>query len=170
MMVWVDIETTGLDPVECDILEVALVVTDDEGEVQDRESWVIARGTGRVEGWPLRQHVASGLWKEASASAAWHIRPVESSIIAWLAERPTVKPPMMCGSSVHFDRAFLRVHMPLVHAWFHYRNFDVTTLATFAEMMGAEDIWPEGDSPHRALPDLERSIETFRRCVKWARR
>ena len=177
MMVWVDIETMGLDPAVHGIIEVGIVVTDDDGVPLPPHpsacSWLIRPDhDGTAESWPLRQHTLSGLLEKARRKGD-HPGDVEMSIVAWLAQRtPTDdrRPPVMCGSSVHFDRAFLRAQMPRVEAWFRYRNFDVSTLATFCEAQGATDIWPTGDAPRNALGDLERTIEAYQRCVAWARR
>ena len=38
----------------------------------------------------------------------------------------------MCGNSICQDRRFLVRYMPKLHAYFHYRNLDVSTLKELA--------------------------------------
>jgi oligoribonuclease len=76
--------------------------------------------------------------------------------------------PVMAGSSVHFDRAFLREHLPLVESQFHYRNLDVSSIRTFMEACGFSSApFPlAGKMKHRALPDIINSIDMYASYVK----
>ena len=65
----------------------------------------------------------------------------------------------MCGNSICQDRRFMAREMPLLEAFFHYRNLDVSTLKILAQ------IWAPGvaasfdkESNHRALSDIRDSI------------
>ena len=72
----------------------------------------------------------------------------------------------MCGSSVHFDRAFLGRRMPEAAALFHYRNIDVSTInelgRRWAPDVHAEIASAQPESNHRADDDVYRSIALLR--------
>jgi oligoribonuclease len=65
----------------------------------------------------------------------------------------------MCGNSICQDRRFLARQMPLLEAFFHYRNLDVSTLKILANSWAPE--LTKGfnkESGHRALADIRDSI------------
>jgi len=152
-MLWIDLETTGLDP-ELDVpLEVGLAVTTRWGTVIAEESWLIwehpydltksdkyraeefQRGVerGRANEYVNNMHTKSGLWDDLKAPDFDH-EPGSRALVATLAmewiqlqgiELGTLP---MCGNSVgSLDRPMLRSHMPVLDACFHYRSIDITT-------------------------------------------
>lgn len=75
-------------------------------------------------------------------------------------------PPQLAGSTISFDREFLRHHLPKTLAELHYRNLDTSTLNEMARRY-----WPAvysgrpaagKDGAHRAVDDILVSIETAR--------
>ncbi len=73
--------------------------------------------------------------------------------------------PVMAGNSIHFDRSFIRRHMPLLHERLHYRLVDVSTIKELARRWypEAEKYAPKkSDSKHRAMDDILASIEELR--------
>lgn len=156
VLVWVDLETTGLDPVKDDILELGFLITDSRGVEKARASWVL-RYTKPLEGWPLEQHTKSGLLEECQRSPfAEHdlIEIVPEFLNAFYEPR---KVPM-CGASVHFDRAFLRQHMPEIEKWFYYGNLDVSSIEKVAQLWYPELPKWEDRGLHRVDPDNEDSV------------
>lgn len=155
---WVDIETTGLDPERHSILEVAIIVTD--GDLSE-----IARGE-----WVFRPEINAN-W--AAEAAVMHDK---SGLLALANRAPSQFYPgelhdfivmnecagsPMCGASVHFDRAWLRVNALSLERHFHYRNLDVTSGLMLAGLAGLNP--PEFKRGiHRAIPDLEDSINAAR--------
>lgn len=171
MIGWVDIETTGLEPRGDDILELAIVVTSDDLEpLMTYES--IVRFAKPPEMWPsfvLDMHRESGLLEAIENGEGKSLIEVEDDAVRMLDAVATVTEQergqlIMGGSSVHFDRAFLKHHMPTLHDWFHYRNIDVSTLKELAQR------WTDDGSqvrtiaemtpvkPHRALNDIVSTI------------
>lgn len=171
MLVWIDVETTGLeDPADGLLLEVALVVTDD---ALNDTGWSWSQVIGHYHRWLLeampagswarQQHTKSGLFDESRRLfPGADVRTSEKGILNWLAGiglEPGQSP--MCGSTVGFDRAWLKVHMPALEAWFHYRHIDVTTVSELAQRWSGLER-PGGDKPHRALDDIRMSIDALR--------
>lgn len=173
-LLWVDIETTGLDPELGKILEVGIAVTDrlhltyEVGEshvinpVPDVEAVRSAAHPTVVA-----MHDDNGLWADAAAHGL-PIAAVENLLLDFVRQWGNPGEIPMCGSSVHFDRAWLRKHMPRLERFFHYRNVDVST---FKEAFRcwlpsfSEDLLPKPDGLHRALADLGDSI----REMQWYR-
>lgn len=175
-LIWVDIETTGLDPVTDLVLEVAVTVTDGDLVVLASGEWVIGHPSGvyfsgdggihypaAMDPKIVAMHASNGLLREV-ASSMTTCTAAEVEILRLLVDQAVgIRQAPLCGNSVHFDRAFLARHLPIVDRWAHYRHVDVSTLATLTRIW-----WPDAnpdtpDSPHRAGPDVAASIESLRR-------
>lgn len=170
-LVWVDLETTGLNPSVDAIVEVGIVVTD--ANLVTIAEWSAVRGYHQrlndevlLKNWfghTLEMHTANGLAAEFLDSHK-SLSCLQSEAIAFLEGLGVVPGSSpMCGSSVAFDRAFLKNDMPDLEMLFHYRNLDATSIITFAQMVGPI-VLPEREGAHRALPDIRRSIEIVRAC------
>lgn len=167
MLVWIDIESTGLSAAENVLLEVAVVVTDDDLGNQVFSSWVTNEARKRsLDYLPERvreMHTKNGLW-EQSVRAGMDLAEVEREVLAFVKRHvPEPGTAQLAGSSVWFDRTFLERYMPSVVAHLHYRMLDVSSIneaarrfwpAVYAERPQK----PEDQKPHRALPDIFESI------------
>ena len=71
----------------------------------------------------------------------------------------------LAGSSVHFDLAFLRVHMPRLAASLSHRVYDVSSVKLFCRSLGMPKLPPE--EAHRAWPDVMESIRHAEACAAW---
>lgn len=169
MIVWVDCETTGLEPNEGLLLEVGLAITDDDLHMQ--HSCVVA--IHQQASWerflePIcrKIHTESGLIREINLwNQELHTRPVaEDSLMDWLADhgvRAADKHPM-AGSSVQFDRLWLNRWMPHLHNYFGYRNIDVSSIYEVVKRWYPDLILPEKRKLHRPIPDIEDSIRLLK--------
>lgn len=160
-LVWVDVETTGLDPAKIHLLELGMVVTQGPRlEIVDAYSWVIQAPPDAFEGAHekvITMHSNNGLMAECYGKDAFPLAFAQRDALGWLAKHRAEK-SAMCGSSVHFDRSVLKVHMAELESKFHYRNLDASSLKIMAELNGAK--LPERSSEtHRALADCFASIE-----------
>lgn len=179
-MVWIDLETTGLSS-SSPILEVGIVVTNRDGDEHARFHRLVGYSQPgllhpqRMEAFDM--HSKNGLIGDALTVFAHveqhsghssHTRVnVEAEALAFLndifgteADRGGHK-LHMCGASVQFDRAALKAQMPRLEAWFHYRQYDVSTLLHLAEIKGVQpDISPRRE--HRSIPDVLDEIEVHR--------
>lgn len=161
---WIDVETTGLHQ-DCDLLEVALVVTDNNLRVLGQATAVIHQPPSVLEGmddWCTKTHTASGLVKECEESDT-SIAQAEAMLLSVMEECGSLGQDLG-GASVHFDRRVLRQHCPnLESQGLHYRNFDVSVLKQTIRRWfpGLVDL-PESKDVHRALPDILESIEQAR--------
>lgn len=164
MLVWIDLETTGLCPQEDCILEAGMIITTDDLSAEVfQKSWVVKpkKDLSDLHDQVRRMHEASGLLAEVDSGFEPGFVAVE---MAFAIEDHGAKGEPLCGSSVHFDRNFLRVHMPAVWRRLHYRNIDVSTLWELGKRWGYDVRSPE--KAHRTLADLDRSIGLLKACQR----
>lgn len=161
-LVWIDLEMTGLDPMNDYIIEIATLVTDRylnvlaEGPVLAiHQSEVIMRG---MDDWNTRTHGNSGLVERVKTSKVDE-REAELATIAFLSGFIAAGMSPMCGNSICQDRRFLARWMPELEQFFHYRNLDVSTLKELATRW-APDVLAgfKKDSSHKALDDIRDSV------------
>jgi oligoribonuclease len=171
--VLVDLETGGLPSPDCPesvipVLEVGIIVTNADLEIQSQESWVLSHDVATLEAmnpWCVQTHKESGLWDEVLEStltvAALDI--VLSQQYGWMRPGEERSTYCMCGSSVSFDRGFINAHFPGFARLFHYRNIDVSS---FNEACVLWDLPTrprvESAAPHRALGDLCNTLAELR--------
>ena len=82
----------------------------------------------------------------------------------------------LAGSSIHWDREVVRLRMPSIFNYLHYRIIDVSSLIGMVERWSSPEKWtqmekyvdsvmqqkyqdnPGGSEVHRAMYDIERSM------------
>lgn len=161
MLIWMDLETTGLHANEDVILEVACIVTEDDFTEVDRFTAVCNHTLvmDDIDNYVLEMHAKSGLWDAVSESPLSQ-EVVGGMLLEFIQEYVGKRFAPLCGSSVHFDRKFLEHHWRPVYDWLHYRNVDVSTVKELVRRLYGEDAVFEGgkDKRHRASSDIEHSI------------
>lgn len=190
-IVWVDVESTGLDPIVDPILEYGTILTDARGRVIrngvatwmvfDPKDWHFTHRINNLVPVVRDMHTDSGLLNDLSAIVrspkAAEITParVERSILSWLEHffgprsSDFDKKLPMSGASVHFDRAHLRMQMSGLHDWYHYRNgVDVSQLRYMMNMLNPDLAreTPKQQKLHRTVPDLVDSIHLYQYAIK----
>lgn len=179
-MFWGDLETTGLDVAHDVILQVGIAVTDSDLNVLDQREWyfkstAIQRRWDHLEfhakefeesdyTWPYRQHTETGLWEKCQSEG---VSPAEGSeqITLYLEDMLISPQDPMCGSSVHFDRAFLKAHLPRVEKMFGYRNIDISTIKELAKRWNPATVptsSPRHQPVHLAQNDLLNTLDEAR--------
>lgn len=177
-IVWVDTETTGLNERAGHLLEVALVVTDDD-LVERGAISVLCRPVGveiddlQMDDYVRQMHTKSGLLDElrACTTRRYEAQAILHAFLQQTASAEELKKTPLGGSTVGFDRAWLREHMPSLEAMFSHRSIDVSSLNELAKRWQPEvyekrpgkrllDGTP--DAEHRALADIRLSIDTLR--------
>lgn len=162
-LIWIDLEMTGLLPESDLIIEIAVVVTDPQLTVRI-EGPVFAihqsdAALAAMDAWNTGTHGRSGLTDRVRASEV-NEASAEAQVMAFLSRYvPKGKSPM-CGNSICQDRRFMAKSMPLLEAFFHYRNLDVSTLKELAKRWKPSAL--EGfkkAQAHTAMADIHESID-----------
>ena len=166
LLVWVDMEMTGLRPDHDRIIEVALVITDESLTIRAQSESFAIRQTDEVLGgmdqWNQSTHKRSGLIDRVRVSP-WSEASAEQALLDFLAPWvPAGKSPM-CGNSICQDRRFMARYMPRLESFFHYRNLDVSTLKELCRRWRPEVARKFGKrGAHTALADIFESIDELR--------
>jgi len=162
-LIWIDLEMTGLEPANDVIIEIATIVTDKELNIlAEGPMLAVHQSDALLNGmdeWCTNQHGKSGLTQRVKDSKITDA-DAEKQTIAFLEQWvPGGKSPM-CGNSICQDRRFLANYMPVLEAFFHYRNLDVSTLKELAARW-APDVAQgfKKESLHLAMDDIKDSID-----------
>ncbi|MFI8776553.1 oligoribonuclease [Brachybacterium paraconglomeratum] len=172
LIVWIDTETTGLDPTTDDLLEIAVVVTrNDLTELGAFDIVTTPDGghgaaIGRMDAFVREMHSANGLI-DAIQSPDAHAPRIADSLAAGAIDRFTAGhtgPFLLGGNSITHDRGFLARHAPQTFSRLHYRSIDVSGIEQEMLRDGYDQqiaAWRERFVPsdaHRALGDIRDSI------------
>lgn len=161
--VFLDLETTGLDPdAGAEPIEVAAVVTDGAFNELDRYQAVIYSPGSPSCWYPTchEMHRRSGLLDECWDNGLSRAE-VGRALEAFLAPHHAAGTLHLAGNSVHFDRAFLKRYWPEVERLFHHRQLDVSSFRLVGERVTGAPGLP-GKPEHRAMADVRRSIAELR--------
>ena len=168
VLVWVDMEMTGLDPAKERIIEMATILTDGNlVEIATGPDLVIHQPDdilAAMDDWNQKHHGGSGLVDRVKASTVTEA-DAEAQTMAFInAHVPAKDRPVLAGNSIHQDRRFIRKYMPALEKRLHYRMVDVSTIKELARRWFPAIIakQPQKHETHRALDDIRESIDELR--------
>jgi oligoribonuclease len=173
MLLWIDLETTGLNPDNGEILEVGWFFSDNWEILTEAKSALVTptRDTFDLIKQDLvisSMHKDNGLAADLVLSDYTRvIEDIEDEILSEIeANAEVFEFPVLAGASVHFDRSWIREYMPRLDRALSHRHFDVSTLKMFFDDMGFFELGHR-DTPtkHRALDDIKDSYKLARKYV-----
>src|ERR1043165_7091026 len=136
LLVWLDMEMTGLEPSRERIIEIATFLTDGQlHEIAVGPELVIHQSDeilAAMDDWNTKHHRASGLTERVRASTVTDAE-AEAAMLAFInAHVGRRQPPGLAGNSIPQARRFIRHYMPLLEKRLHYRMVDVSTIKELA--------------------------------------
>ncbi|MEA3356612.1 MAG: oligoribonuclease [Candidatus Bipolaricaulota bacterium] len=161
-LVWIDLETSGLDSRGSVILEIATIITDKSLNIIAVGPQLVIHqpeeALDKMDGWCKKQHGDSGL-TEAVRCSSVSVSQAEEETLNFVSAHCPPKACPLCGNSICFDRRFLIKYMPRLNALLSYRNVDVSSIKELVNRWYPERT-TEGSkaSRHRAMEDIQESI------------
>lgn len=172
-LLWVDVETTGLNHQKDVVLEVGFVLTDKWGDLcSDPFRYIVKDDSQKA--WEARKgmidlvrkmHSDSGLLTaldtEPSYGAAWIGNQVVDQLKVYGVADKTI---LLAGSTVEFDKGFIEQIMPSLTSVLHYRTVNVSSVKELCRKFNPR-IYSQLDNAtkplkeHRVLPDIADSIK-----------
>lgn len=171
-LLWMDLEMTGLDPVEDRILEVAVIATDWNFKEIATYTAVV-----KVEPEVMNERMVGEFWDtfaevrtalQAQNDGGVSARTAEEQLLAFISEHfDGEERVLLAGNSIHQDRKFIDHEWPELSSKLHYRMLDVSAWkVVFEGKYKKKFAKPEA---HRALDDIRGSIEELQYYLKKVR-
>ncbi len=164
MLVWMDLEMTGLDHTSDVIVEIATLVTDDDlNVVAEGPDLVIHQDDdvlARMDQFVVDMHTRSGLLDQIRVSTMT-LEEAGAATLAFIREHvPVERTVPLCGNSIGTDRRFLAAYLPEIEEYLHYRSVDVSSIKELVRRWYPDVLtkrgWKQGS--HRALDDIRESV------------
>lgn len=165
-LIWIDLEMTGLEPQQDQIIEIATIVTDKDLNILEEGPVIAIHQADEIingmDEWNTRHHGDSGL-VDRVRSSRYSIRDAELQTLEFLKRYVPAGASPMSGNSICQDRRFMARLMPELEDFFHYRNLDVSTLKELARLWKPELLKGfEKKGAHLALDDIRESIDEMK--------
>ncbi|HLI15575.1 MAG TPA: oligoribonuclease [Acidimicrobiales bacterium] len=164
MLIWMDLEMTGLDPRRHVIVEIATLATDDDLSILAEGPDLVVKASpeqlAEMDDVVRAMHASSGLL-DAIASSQVTLEQAGAATLEFIKRYAPVPGRVpLCGNSIGVDRRFLSYHLPEIDQYLHYRSIDVSTVKELCKR------WypalyrkaPRKAGAHRALDDIRESV------------
>ena len=166
VLVWMDLEMTGLDPKKDRIIEMATIITDgDLRTIAEGPVLVIHQSQELIDGmdeWNTRTHNRTGLVQKVKVSRVTE-REAEIETLDFIQRHTLRNRAPLCGNSICQDRRFLYEYMPELSEWLHYRNVDVSSFREVARHWAPSILAGfEKRGSHQAMDDIKESISELK--------
>jgi oligoribonuclease len=168
MLVWMDLEMTGLDPATDVIVEIATMVTDDDLRIVAEGPDLVVHqpesALASMDDFVRTMHTRSGLVDSITASTVSLADAGAATLEFIRGHVPEPRTVPLCGNSIGTDRRFLAAHLPEIENWLHYRSIDVSTVKELCRRWYPDALAaaPRKQGSHRAADDIRESIDELR--------
>jgi oligoribonuclease len=169
-LLWIDLEMTGLDPLQDVILEVAAEVTDFEFKtletyetrIRQPEDVVVKRMQANAWWQDFPENRDSFVNKLADGKT---LKKAEEELIKLVEKHFGTEPAVLAGNSIYNDRMFIKQWWPSLDLKLHYRMLDVSSFKIL--MQGKYGVPFEKKDVHRAFDDIQASIAELDYYLDW---
>lgn len=165
MLVWMDLEMTGLDHTSDVIVEIATLITDDDLNIVAEGPDLVVHATDEelaaMDPFVVNMHTKSGLLDQITASTI-SLADAGAETLAFIKEHvPEERSVPLCGNSIGTDRRFLAAYLPEIEEYLHYRSIDVSSVKELVKRWypDLDANRPRGQGSHRALDDIRESVK-----------
>jgi oligoribonuclease len=165
MLIWMDLEMTGLDESRHVIVEIATLVTDDDLNIIAEGPNLVIHQPDEVmvhmDDFVTNMHTVSGLLEKIKTSTISEAEAMQQTLDFIKEHSPEPNKIPLCGNSIRTDRTFLAKYMPEIENWLHYRCVDVSTIKELVKRWnpGLEHARPKSEGvTHRAMDDIRDSV------------
>lgn len=169
-LLWVDLEMTGLDPVNDVILEVAAEVTDFDFKTLASYEAIIRQPKDLV----IERMQKNQWWADFPANRDEFVsktgsgkssEQVQTELIALIEEQFGQEPAVLAGNSIHNDRNFIKRWWPELDLKLHYRMLDVSAWKVLMQTKYGVEF--EKKEVHRAFDDIQASIAELQHYLEY---
>ncbi len=159
-LIWLDMEMTGLDR-ETDVpLEVAVILTNEnleELDVFEASIWQPESIIEKMTPFVRKMHTMNGII-DKTRNSSLSLKDVEKELYRFISNWISFEEGILCGSSIHTDRAFLKNHFSLIDKYLHYRMVDVSSVRELVSRWYNSPTLATPSGDHTALNDIRASI------------
>lgn len=176
-LVWIDVETCGLDPQINPLLEINLIISRLDATYKPEDVYhqciQLPENTmlSSISEWALEHHTANGLLNacrgENKNDPAATLKEADTSLTVWLDsyKNLTLHP---AGTNVDFDLRYLKhnlaISIPSINRWSH-RHLDLSTFRLTDMALGQDPYDSSHTTTHRGLTCIRRDIEDYKRYM-----
>jgi oligoribonuclease len=168
LLVWLDLEMTGLEVSRHVVVEIAVLVTDSALAALDDGIDVVVHqpeaAMAEMDDFVRKMHTRSGLLPAIAASDVT-LADAQARALEYVRSHiPTPRTAPLCGNSIGVDRRFMHQQLPELDEYLHYRSVDVSSLKELCRRW-YPDVYkqrPGKKEAHRALDDVLESIAELR--------
>lgn len=180
-ILWIDVETTGLDAESDILLEVGLRITNVDGDNLDEITSLVWTPNWRAHlvknEAAFEMHQKSGLVealndfersRPPAGLEAGRVGSVDFLLAEWVEARLGKEKYPMAGNTTHLDRSFVARYMPKLLERFHYRNFDVSSTREQLRVLNPE-LFAKLEVPkkaHRPQGDIDNSVHLWKWLIE----
>lgn len=165
-LLWLDLETGGLDEEKQPIIEVAARATDGLFQTLSEFHRIVFTSEDqqkKFEPEAYQMHKDNGLLDKLADGASVVI--VEQAFCVWVEKFWGHEKAILAGNSVHRDLAFIKRWMPNAWKRLHYRVLDVSSFKCLFQLKYGMEY--QKNSHHRALEDIDLSMDELKTYIKF---